>query len=126
MPQSTREWLKQAEYDIEAAQAMFDTGRYFYAAFMCHLSIEKALKAVYVARLHKVPPRHHNLIKFVRDTTLTPPPKLGNFIVKLNEVCVATRYPENLAKLQRAHTAKRAAKLLAQSREALAWIKTQS
>lgn len=41
------EWLLQADYDMETAQAMFDSGRYIYAMFMIHLSIEKALKGIY-------------------------------------------------------------------------------
>ena len=42
-----QEWLKQADYDFETAKAMFDTGRYIYSIFMCHLTIEKVLKAWY-------------------------------------------------------------------------------
>jgi len=35
-----------AEYDIETAKAMLQTSRYLYVGFMCHQTIEKALKAV--------------------------------------------------------------------------------
>lgn len=34
-----QEWLKQAAYAIKTAEIMFDNKRYFYAVFMCHLSI---------------------------------------------------------------------------------------
>ena len=44
MSKSPQEWLKQADYDINTAEIMFDNKRYFYAVFMCHLSVEKALK----------------------------------------------------------------------------------
>ncbi len=44
MSDKSKEWLKQADYDMDTADAMFDNKRYFYAVFMCHLSIEKALK----------------------------------------------------------------------------------
>jgi HEPN domain-containing protein len=30
------EWFKQAVYDLETAQAMFETKRYIYTVFMCH------------------------------------------------------------------------------------------
>jgi HEPN domain-containing protein len=44
MSKSPQEWLKQADYDIKTAEIMFDNKRYFYAVFMCHLSIEKVFK----------------------------------------------------------------------------------
>jgi HEPN domain-containing protein len=42
----TEYWLEIADYDLETAKAMLDTGRYLYVGFMCHQVIEKALKAV--------------------------------------------------------------------------------
>lgn len=51
MPKEPDEWLRQAEYDMETAEFMLNGGRYFYAVFMCHLAIEKALKGLYQKRL---------------------------------------------------------------------------
>ena len=34
-------WLDIAAYDIETAEAMCQTGRWLYVAFMCHQVIEK-------------------------------------------------------------------------------------
>ena len=55
------EWFRQADYDLETAEAMFKAGRYIYTVFMCHLSIEKALKGLYAKRFRKDPPKIHNL-----------------------------------------------------------------
>jgi len=44
---AAEEWFKQAEYDYQTASAMFDSGRYIYTVFMCHLSVEKILKGIY-------------------------------------------------------------------------------
>ncbi len=41
------EWLTQADYDLDTAQDMLDKGRNFYAVFMAHLAIEKALKGLF-------------------------------------------------------------------------------
>ena len=41
---------------------MFRSGRYFYAVFMCHLSIEKSLKGLYTKVLNDIPPKTHNLL----------------------------------------------------------------
>ena len=64
------EWFKQADYDIKTAKIMFDNKRYIYAVFMCHLSIEKALKGLYEKRLAKVPPKVHNLIFLIEKIEL--------------------------------------------------------
>ncbi len=34
-----------SEYDVETARHMLATGRYLYVVFMCHLALEKMLKA---------------------------------------------------------------------------------
>lgn len=43
-------WLDSARYDLQTAKAMLETHRYLYVGFMCHQTIEKALKAALVAR----------------------------------------------------------------------------
>ena len=62
MSDKYKEWLKQADYDMDTADVMYSSGRYFYAVFMCHLSIEKALKGLYYKVLGEVPPKTHNLL----------------------------------------------------------------
>ena len=34
-------WLDIADYDLDTAEAMYQTGRRLYVAFMCHQTIEK-------------------------------------------------------------------------------------
>ena len=87
-----KEWLKQADYDIETAEFMVNGGRYFYAVFMCHLSIEKALKGLYQWTLDKVPPKTHNLVYLLGEIHIRPAEAIGRFMVKLNEANIATRY----------------------------------
>lgn len=65
MTRDLREWLKQSEYDFNTVKVILDSGRYIYAVFMCHLSIEKALKGMYVITLKELPPKSHNLIYFL-------------------------------------------------------------
>ena len=40
-----KNWIDSAIYDLETAEHMFNAGRYIYTIFMCHLAIEKLLKA---------------------------------------------------------------------------------
>ncbi|GAI74786.1 unnamed protein product, partial [marine sediment metagenome] len=39
-------FIKSAEYDLNTAKFMLKSRRYIYVIFMCHLSLEKMLKAI--------------------------------------------------------------------------------
>ena len=120
-----KEWLRQADYDMDTADAMHDSGRYFYAVFMCHLSIEKALKGLYYKVLDEIPPKTHNLIYLLNKIGTKPEQNLYKFIVKLNTANIATRYPEDLAKIQSAYTKHITRDIINKSKELLQWLKTQ-
>lgn len=119
------EWFKQADYDIDTADTMHTGGRYFYAIFMCHLSIEKALKGLYYKVLDEVPPKTHNLLYLLDKIGKKPEPVLEKFIVKLNTASIATRYPDDLAKIQAAYTKEITQDMITKSKDLLKWIKTQ-
>ncbi len=92
---------------------------------MCHLSIEKSLKGLYSKVLVEVPPKIHNLLLLLEKTGKKPEQDLEKFITKLNAASVATRYPDDLAKIQAAHTEDITKEMITKSKEALQWIKTQ-
>lgn len=119
------EWLKQADYDMDTADFMCKGGRYFYAVFMCHLAIEKALKGLYQQNLQETPPKTHNLIYLLNKIGLRPDEDRGRVITRLNEANIATRYPDDIDKLQSNYTKEITAQILTQAKEALEWIKQQ-
>jgi len=125
MNDQTKEWIAQADFDIETAEFMFQGNRFFYAVFMCHLSLEKTLKAIYCKRLQDVPPKVHNLVFLMNKCDIKPPDALGKFMVKLNEANIATRYPESLEKLQTTYTKIITKEIITNTKEALEWIKQQ-
>jgi HEPN domain-containing protein len=125
MAKGPEEWFTQAEYDMSTADYMFDGGRYFYVVFMCHLSIEKALKGLYLKKLTEEPPKVHNLIYLLNKISLKPPEAIGRFMVKLNEASIPTRYPEDIDKLQKDYTQDTVRGIIAQAKETLEWIKKQ-
>jgi HEPN domain-containing protein len=45
-----KEWYFQSDYDLETAVDMFKSGRAVYCIFMCHLSLEKALKGLLIKK----------------------------------------------------------------------------
>ena len=125
MKQHPEELLKQADYDKKTAEFLFNGGHYFYAVFMSHMSLEKALKGLYFKKLKEYPPRTHNLVFLLNKIDKSPPKTLGRFIVKLNEANVATRYPENLDKLRKEYTQSVVRDIITNSNKVLEWIKAQ-
>ena len=119
------QWLKQARYDLDTAEFLLGGDRCFYAVFMCHLSVEKALKGLYQEKRGSVPPRTHSLVYLLSEAGVSPPRDLGRFLVKLSGAQVATRYPASLEALERDYTRAVAAEVLARTREALEWIEAQ-
>ena len=118
-----REWLLQSDYDIATAEAMFSSGRYFYAVFMCHLSIEKCLKGLYSKLLNELPPKTHNLIYLLEKISISPPEEIYNFIYSINAESVATRYPEDLHQLLKDYTRERSMEIINKSKQVLEWLK---
>jgi HEPN domain-containing protein len=125
MKKRTGEWLKQADYDMGTAEFMFNGRKFFYTVFMCHLSIEKAMKGLYQERLKETPPKTHNLVYLLKKIGVKPMDVIGIFIIKLNEASVVTRYPEDIDKLQGQYTEVVVKDILVKSKEVLQWIKGQ-
>lgn len=120
---SSNEWFKQAEYDMETAEAMFVAGRYIYTVFMCHLSIEKALKGLYAKKFQKDPPKIHNLNYYAEKVELDISQKLQDFIDKLNNLSVPTRYPDELERLLKDYEQDATEAVLNNSKELLLCLK---
>ena len=125
MEKRSEEWLRQSDYDMDTAEYMHSGGRYIYAVFMCHLSIEKALKGLFYEKKQLMPPKSHNLIYILNQIGVKPPTEQGKFIVKLNEVSIPTRYPENLERLQNLYIEDVVKDILMRGKEIVEWIKNQ-
>ncbi len=119
------EWLKQADYDMDTAEFMFNGERYFYAVFMSHLSIEKALKGRYVQKFDKNPPKTHNLLYLIELIDPQIPDDLYDVIFILNRVSISTRYPDNLQRMLEEFNKSKTGDVLEKSKEVLKWLKTE-
>ena len=119
------EWFDQAEYDVDTAEAMFDAGRYIYCVYMCHLAVEKALKALVVKHTEEMPPRTHNLI-FLLKISNAKLSKLGEkYLAVLNTASVATRYPDQLHMMIEKYPPEIAGDYLKKAREVIQCLKEQ-
>jgi len=117
------EWLKQADYDLKTAESLFKTSRYLYTVFMCHLSIEKALKGLYAKKFRKDPPKIHNLNYLCDKIGIELAEEFQDFIDRLNNLSVPTRYPDELARLLKDYKKDLTKTVLKQTRKLLICLK---
>ena len=119
------EWILQSDYDYETAVAMFSTARYVYTVFMCHLCIEKIIKAQYVKRRNKVAPKSHNLLWLASEIKLEFPENLYKFVFLLNDASLPTRYPQELKSSIKLYSKDVTEDILKKTKELHQWIKQQ-
>ena len=119
------EWYFQSDYDLDTANDMFNSGRNVYCIFMCHLSLEKALKGLMLKKTSEFPSKSHSLIYFVDKIELDISESYFEFLFTLNKISVPTRYPDNLRKLFVEYTNERTKSILDKTKEIQIWIKQQ-
>jgi HEPN domain-containing protein len=123
MKKEVKNWLDSAQYDLETAERMFETGRYIYTIFMCHLALEKVLKAKVEERTDATPPKTHDLEHLVGLAGLSPAQDTEEFIVELSNISVVTRYPQDFQRMFKQFSKERAKYVLAKSEEVFQWIR---
>lgn len=111
-----------SEYDIGTAEHMLSTGRYLYVIFMCHLALEKILKAHVTEVTKEVPRKTHDLLYLVEKVNLKVPREYLDFIGKINNTSVPTRYPEDLQSLLKEFPKNVAEDYLQRTKEVIAWL----
>ena len=117
-------WRDLAEYDIETAKVMLDSGRYLYVGFMCHQVIEKMLKAYYAKVTGQMPPYVHNLELLSNKAGLTEQFDQGklDFIRRIEPLNVESRYPADRELLGKALSKEKCQMILEQTTEMYRWI----
>lgn len=123
MRKDTENFLLSSDYDLNTAKHMLETGRYVYVIFMCHMAIEKALKAIVAEVTDRVPPKTHNLIYLIKLVNLHIPQYLFDFIAKINNASVVARYPEDFKRLLEDYPEDVAKEYLKNTEEALQWLR---
>ncbi len=119
------EWFFQSDYDLGTATDMFKTRRNVYCIFMCHLSLEKALKGLIIKKTNEFPTKTHNLIYLIDKIELKLSTQDYEFIYTLNNISVPTRYPDDLRKLFTLYTKEKTESILNQTKRIQKWIKQQ-
>lgn len=123
MRKSTINWIKSAEYDYKTAENLFKVKRYVYVIFMCHLSIEKILKAVISEETNKLPPYTHNLLYLTELGGVKFTSDMQEFVKVINDKSVPTRYPENITDLIKIITPALSKDYLKKTKGVVLWLK---
>ncbi len=124
MRKDTANWIALADYDVETARHMLETARYLYVVFLCHLALEKMLKAHVVEKTRTIPIKTHDLIYLVKKSELEIPENYLDFIGKINTASIPTRYPDDLQRALKEYPKSVAQDYLAQTQELLQWLRT--
>jgi HEPN domain-containing protein len=129
MNEKVEYWIDLADEDVDVAKIMLNNGKYLYCGFMCHQTVEKALKAV-IARDctdDEIPPKIHSLPKLAERASLFASMSEGqkDFIEKLNPMNIEARYPEYKMQLMSLLTNDKCVAILDGTEKLLCWIKKQ-
>ncbi len=120
-------WLDIADYDFETAEAMCQTGRWLYVAFMCHQVIEKTLKAYWCGTQPEDPPYTHHHMRLAEGCGLyeNMSDEQKDFLDIVTNYNIEARYPEDKEALARTLTPQVCRQLIDETKQLMTWIKEQ-
>lgn len=120
-------WTDIADYDLETAEAMYQTGRWLYVAFMCHQVIEKTLKAYWCGTQTEDPPYTHNHKRLASGSGLYDrmTEEQKSFIETVTNYNIEARYPEDKEALARTLTPQTCREMIDDTKQLQQWIKGQ-
>lgn len=66
-------WIELSDEDIVVTESNFVNKHYLWCLFICHLSVEKMLKGLFVLNKNEIPPKIHDLVKLTKLLALNVP-----------------------------------------------------
>jgi HEPN domain-containing protein len=121
-------WLDVAEYDLKTADAMMNSGRFLYVAFMCQQSLEKLAKGLYNFYIDDNVPRVHSISFIIEKVTdLLRYDIDESFLIlfdKLAAIYLQGRYPSFKEKVSKLIDQEEAEKILCKATEVFQWMLT--
>jgi len=92
-------WINTVLDDLDSAELLIKNNKAIHGLFLCHLCIEKAIKAHVVRCTNEVPPKIHNLSFLIEKTDLTLSEAQLLFCDLLMYYQLEGRYPEYYPKV---------------------------
>lgn len=104
--QAAKRWSEGAKDALDTAEKLYKSKKFHHALFFCHLTVEKALKASYVATHDEVPPYTHDLMLLASRSDAEFSPEQLAVLAELNTFNIAARYEEDKLELYNKATSK--------------------
>lgn len=119
-------WIELSEYDLKVAKSLFEKEHYLYVGFMCHQSVEKMLKAIYVNKNKSVPPYTHRLDKLIELTEWDKSFSQDKYglIDELNPLNIQARYPSYKNAIYKLIGKGKAKDIFSKTGDLILWLKT--
>ena len=117
-------WIDIANYDIDTAEAMYQTGRWLYVAFMCHQAIEKTLKAYWCGTQDEDPPYTHHHMRLAEGCGIydSMDDEQKDFLDTITNYNIEARYPQDKEELARTLTKQTCRNLIDETKQMMRWI----
>ncbi len=116
-------WLDLAKYDMKTAESLLQSKRYPYALFLCHLAIEKILKARITFIIADHAPYTHNLIHLADKAQLTFSDEHKKLLTDLTEFNLEARYPDWKRDFYKRATASYTKRYVDSTQSLFVWLK---
>ena len=118
-------WLGLCDNDLKAAKAMLEANQFLWTGFICHLIVEKAIKAIIASKTCEIPPRLHKLSRLaeigdIYDELDKDQQELLDILTPLQ---IEGRYPEYKEKVSAKLTKSYCRQLLTHTEEFVCWTK---
>lgn len=122
-------WFDLADEDVKVAKHLLAGNMFLYCGFMCHLAVEKSIKAVIAKSCvgNEIPPKWHDLLRLSERANLLNElnEKQKLLLRNLNPLQIEARYPEHKRSLSAEMTYSYCQILIQGTEEFLCWIKEQ-
>ena len=112
-------WQSGSREDIAAARSLLLKRHVRHALFFAELAVEKMLKAHVVRVTQAIPPKTHDLPRLADLAQLSLSEEQRGFLARVQEHCLAGRYPEFLPPPP---SRKEAEEVIQECQKALSWL----
>jgi HEPN domain-containing protein len=117
-------WFDLADEDVIVAESNYNSKHFLWCLFICHLSLEKALKGLYVRFIVETPPKVHDLVKLAKVAGLQISELNFLFLNEMNRFNIEARYTEYKNNIKKIATIEFTQEKLLKTKDTIQWLKS--
>ncbi len=119
-----RYWVESSNDDYQTMQRNFNYKDYSWSLFIGHLVIEKLLKALYIKKTNKYPPRIHDLMRLANQASLSTSEEQKDLLEAITQFNLECRYPDYKNDFRKKCTLEFTAPYVTKIKELREWLLT--